>query len=72
MISEHIGFNRYVVSDVIMTAKVLECVGGEAQFQAVIAQAYELADALAIGVTHLLKDVLAEQKIVARDQLGEV
>jgi hypothetical protein len=34
IISEHIGFTRYVVSDVIMTAKVMECIGGEANFQA--------------------------------------
>ena len=44
VISEHIGFSRYVVSDVIMTAKVLQCVYGEAQFQKAVGTAYELAD----------------------------
>ena len=72
VISEHIGSNRYVLSDVIMTAKVIDCIGGEAKFPKAIADAYELADALAIGVTHLLKDLLADQKIVTTEELGEV
>jgi len=72
VISEHIGFSRYVVSDVIMTAKVIECVGGEEQFQRAVGIAHELADALAIGVTHLLGDLLADQKIATRQERGEV
>jgi hypothetical protein len=72
IISEHIGFSRYVLSDVITTAKVMECVGGEANFHKALGEAYGLADALAIGVTHLLKDLFEKQKIATRDERGEV
>lgn len=72
LISGHIGFNRYVLTDEIMTKKVFDIVGGKSRLNASIGKAFELADALAIAVTHLLRGRLDTDKIPTRETLGDI
>ena len=55
VLSEHIGFTRYVITDDIMTRKAWESLGGTDEYREAVGKAFALADELAIAVTHLLK-----------------
>lgn len=70
IISEHIGFTRYVLTDEIMTKKAWEVLGGKSKYAESVRVAFELADELAIAVTHLLKDLLDNQKVESRETIG--
>ena len=72
ILSEHIGFTRYVLADDVLTAKTWEIMGGFGKYKETVATAFLLADELAIAVTHLLKYRLDREKIQLTESYGSV
>lgn len=70
ILSEHIGFTRYVLADEMLTKKTWDLLGGAQNYKEALRKAFELADALAIAVTHLLKYRLDAAKVPVQETYG--
>ncbi len=70
ILSEHIGFTRYALTDEMLTKKTWDLLGGAQKYKEALGKAFELADALAIAVTHLLKYRLDEGKVPVQETYG--
>lgn len=72
ILSEHIGFTRYVLTDEMLTKKVWDLLGGAEKYKEALKKAFDLADALAIAVTHILWDRLETSNVPVRETRGKL